>query len=200
MYSGHCWTRAPLWTKRCRPYSERNKSTTRVAPIVMSFMTRCLIGIFPTVSRPPLHISLFFFISHLHDNINELYDNVVHPANEDTRKADQAHQDRVDDTVGQQVAASSSGGGEDGEEEEDDHLWKRKIQNTRCSGDERPSGRNDNDHEHNDENGFMGEHQSMYLGETILMTFPTLFVRATLSFMRIASWRWVESTRPKRKT
>ena len=79
-------------------------------------------------------------------------------------------------------------------------LGRGTIHNTRCGGDERPSGRNDNDHEHNDENGFMGEHQSMYLGETILMTFPTLFVRATLSFMRIAWWRWVESTRPKRKT
>ena len=145
-------------------------------------------------------MAFILLISHLHDVTNEPYGNAVRPANDDTRKADQAHQDRVDDTVGQQVAASSSGGGEDGEEEEDDHLWKRKIQNTRCSGDERPSGRNDNDHEHNDENGFMGEHQSMYLGETILMTFPTLFVRATLSFMRIASWRWVESTRPKRKT
>ena len=38
-------------------------------------------------------------------------------------KADQAHQDRVDDTVGAQVDASSSGSGKDDDDEED--PWKR---------------------------------------------------------------------------
>ena len=36
-------------------------------------------------------------------------------------KADQAHQDRVDDTVGAQMAASTSGGNDD---EEEDDPWK----------------------------------------------------------------------------
>ena len=62
-------------------------------------------------------------ISHLRDVTNEPYGNVVRPANDDDpRKADQVHQDRVDRTVGQQVAASSN---DDDDDEEEGDPWKR---------------------------------------------------------------------------
>ena len=107
-------------------------------------------------SISPTITPLILLISHLHGNTNESYSNVVHPVNDDTRKADQAHQGRVDDTVGAQVAASSTTSGEDGEEED---PWKRKIHKAGCGGNERPSSRNDDDQDHdNDDNtGLMGE-------------------------------------------
>ena len=94
--------------------------------------------------------------SNLHGNVNEPYGRVVHSTDHDRSKVDQAHQDRVDDTVGAQTAASSTGGNDDDDEEEDD-PWERKIHNAGCDGDERPSGRNDDEHDHDDYNGFMRE-------------------------------------------
>ena len=70
-------------------------------------------------------------------------------------KADQAHQDRVDDTTGQQAVAAGSGDG--GDDEED--PFKRKLNNDGCGGDKSPADRNektqDDDQDH--ENGFTGE-------------------------------------------
>ena len=72
-------------------------------------------------------------------------------------KADQAHQDRVDDTTGQQAVAAGSGDG--GDDEED--PFKRKLNNDGCGGDKSPADRNendqDNDEDHEPKNGFRGE-------------------------------------------
>ena len=94
----------------------------RVSLIVMSFATRCLMGIFPTVSLPPSWLSLFsnsiciaMPMSHMADCF------ILSMTIRET--ADQARQDRVDDTVGPQVAASSSGGGSDNDDEAG--PWKR---------------------------------------------------------------------------
>ena len=89
-------------------------------------------------------------------NGNEPYGRVPLSDDDDTRKADQAHQDRVDDNVGAHVVASSN---DDDDDDDDDDSRKRKIHNIECGGDESPTDQNDNDQdneEHND-NGFIGE-------------------------------------------
>ena len=87
---------------------------------------------------------------------------------------------------GPQVAASSTGGNDDDEEEDD--PWKRNFHNDGCGRDERPSDRRDDDqnHDHDDNTGSMGENRSICLGATILMIFPTSFVRAAWTLTRMA--------------
>ena len=90
-------------------------------------------------------------------NGNVPYGRVPLSDDDDTRKADQAHQDRVDDTVGAQVVAFCSGNDDD----DDDDSWKRKIHNNECGGEQSPADRNENDQDddqdHDNENGFMRE-------------------------------------------
>ena len=96
-------------------------------------------------------------MQNLPGNGNEPYGCVPLSDDDDTRKADQAHQDRVDDTAGGQVVAFCSGNDDD--DDDDDDSRKRKIHNIECGGDESPTDQNDNDQddeEHND-NRFFGE-------------------------------------------
>ena len=86
-------------------------------------------------------------------NGNVPYGRVPLSDDDDTRKADQAHQDRVDDTTGAQVAASSNNDDDD----DDDDSRKRKIHNNECGGDESPTDQNDNDQGDENDNRFFGQ-------------------------------------------
>ena len=79
-----------------------------------------LVGIFPTVSLPSSWLSFFSYHIFVTLPMNHMADSPVLSMTI-REKADQAHQDRVDDTVGAQVAASSTVGNDD---EEEDDPWK----------------------------------------------------------------------------
>ena len=92
-------------------------------------------------------VAFTLLISNLHNNINEPYGRVVHPADDDMSKVN-PDDDHLDSTNGPQVVASCSGDGGDDDDDEDD-PYNRKLHNNGCGGDESPTGRN--------ENGFFGE-------------------------------------------
>ena len=50
---GYCRTRSPLSSNRCSPTSGRSHSSNRIAPIVMSLVTRRRRGMLSTVFLPP---------------------------------------------------------------------------------------------------------------------------------------------------
>ena len=109
----------------------------------------------PSYRISPTITTFTLLISNLHGNANEPYGRVPLSDDDDTRMADQAHQDRVDDTVGEQVAASS----DNDDDDDDDDSRKRKIHNNECGGDESPTDQNDNDQgdEEDNDNRFFGE-------------------------------------------
>ena len=141
-------TQPKQWTKQQLQQSVTNRHVICDAMLHGHLLHR----ISPTMTTVAL------LISNLHGNANEPYGRVVHPANDDMRKAN-PDDDRLDSTNGRLVVASSSDGGDDDDDEDD--PYKRKLHNNGCGGDESPTDRNendqDNDQDHDNENGFTGE-------------------------------------------
>ena len=136
-----------LSTTHCLDQSSSTECHTSYWPVLREH---------PSYRISPTITTFTLLISHLHGITNVSYGRVPLSDDDDTRKADQAHQDRVDDTAGAQVVAFCSGNDDD---DDDDDSRKRKIHNNECGGDQSPAGRNDNDQddeEHND-NRFFGE-------------------------------------------
>ena len=138
--------------KQCAKQQLQLNSTNR--PVIRDTVSQeyALHRISPTITTTKKVLTLV--IPNLYGN--EPYGRVVHPAHDESSKANQ-DDSRLDSTNAPQVAASGSGGGGDDEEDPD----KKKPNDDGCGGDESPVDRNENDQgdeeENDNENAFRDE-------------------------------------------